>query len=66
MPLLFTWDTGTGTQGRFFCPILKTKWDKRTVPVSHFYFLYYVKDRAIMDFSLFSFDPNIKKKCHHR
>ena len=24
--------------------------------------LYYVKDRAIMDFSFFSFDPNIKKK----
>ena len=25
----------SGTQGRFFCPILSPKWDKRTVPVSH-------------------------------
>jgi len=27
--------TTFGTQGRFFCPILAQKWDKRTVPVYH-------------------------------
>lgn len=37
-------------------------WDTGNRPRVPSCFLYYVKDRAIMDFSFFSFDPNIKKK----